>query len=201
MLRLCHAERDLPWAAGDWWNRGAALGHGVRKRIVTSPEWKAAGGLSHGTMRNRGAVAHRFPPMSRRDDISFSHYAAVMCLADDAQAQAVIADAVRHGWSDNRTLIEARRVKFGFYKKHSEDVVPTTLEGLIQRDAKFGAICADCPWQFDERSNCLVRWGSDIHYQSMADEELAALPVPKSRQTTPPCFYSAPRPCWNAHSR
>jgi N6-adenosine-specific RNA methylase IME4 len=172
-LRLSHAERDQPWLCGKWWNSGEALGHGARKRIVTSPEWKAAGGLAHGTMRNRGAVTRRFPEVSLRSDISYSHHAAVMCLKDDAAAHAVLADAIRYGWSDNRTAIEAKRIKFGYYVTHSADI-ETGLGGLIQRKEMFGGVCADVPWEFDE---CLVKWGADIHYRSMPDEQLAALPV------------------------
>ena len=111
MLRLSRVEHDLPWRSGDCWNAGAVFGHGVRKAIVTSPAWQASGGLAHGTLRNRGAVAHRFRKMSRRSDISYSHHAAVMCIKDDAAAFAVLDDAVRYGWSDNRTAIEAKRVQ------------------------------------------------------------------------------------------
>ena len=188
-LRLSHAERDQPWLCGKWWNSGEALGHGARKRIVTSPEWKAAGGLAHGTMRNRGAVTRGFPEVSLRSDISYSHHAAVMCLKDDAAAHAVLADAIRYGWSDNRTAIEAKRIKFGYYVTHSADI-ETGLGGLIQRKEMFGGVCADVPWEFGAG---LVKWGRTSTIGRCPTNNSLRCPCAKSAPIIRPCFCGLPR--------
>jgi N6-adenosine-specific RNA methylase IME4 len=190
MLRLSRLEHDHPWQMGDLWNAGAVLGHGVRAAIVRSQAWIVAHGARHGTMRNRGAVARRFPQMSRRHDISYAHHEAVMCLKDDAAAHAVLDDAARNGWNDNKTRYEAKRVLHGYHEKFSGDVMTSTAD-LIARGETYNAIEADCPWRFDASPG--VRGTSDTHFPSLSLADLQAIPVPALSRPTCTLFLWAPQ--------
>ena len=189
-IRLSERERAHPWECGDYYLEGDDLPHGTRKRMMTSPEWVAAGGLPLKTFKNRGVVAKRFPQTSRRRDLWFAHHEAVMCLRDDVLAFAVLDDAARHRWSDNQTRIEAQRRKHGFYEKFSGDVMTSTAD-VIAQGKTFNAIEADCPWAYDAGPG--VQGTSDTRYSALSQSDLAAIPMAKLSRPTSTLFLWAPQ--------
>ena len=165
----------LPWDRGDLWNVAAALGYGARAAIVTSQKWKDDGGYSHGTMRNRGSVCARFPKLSRHDDIlSYEHHVAVMCLADDAQAHAVLYEAERRGWSASEAKVEAQKILHGFYVRHGTDAA-TSLNASIQNGERFPTLVVDPAWEFHLGPG--IRGGVDTRYHTMTYDQIEALPI------------------------
>lgn len=67
------------WALGDWWHFGE-WEYGSRYLAAA-----AVVGLDEKTLRNYGSVAGRFQMSRRRDNLSFSHHAAVAYLAPHEQ--------------------------------------------------------------------------------------------------------------------
>ena len=70
------------WALGDWIAFGRArYGRYYRDALFAT-------GLDHATLGGYAAVARRFAPARRREDVSFRHHAEVWAVEDDDEAQA-----------------------------------------------------------------------------------------------------------------
>jgi len=80
------------WWLGDW------LAFGQMKYGRRYKEAIAATGLEYQTLRNYAAVARRFDPARRRDDLTFHHHAEVCALSDELQER-WLALAAANRWS------------------------------------------------------------------------------------------------------
>ena len=81
------------WSLGDWTAFGRArYGRFYRDALFAT-------GLDHATLGEYAAVARRFAPARRRDDLTFRHHAAVWGVADDAVQDAWLAAAAAGRWS------------------------------------------------------------------------------------------------------
>jgi hypothetical protein len=89
-LRLSRAAKSVMFDIGDWWNNPPEGTN--RVAVVQSEKWIRGGGLKHGTCRNAGLVAARWPLSCRHDTLTFEHHYAVAALPD---AQAVPCRACR----------------------------------------------------------------------------------------------------------
>jgi hypothetical protein len=84
----------VSWWLGDW------LAFGRFKYGSRYKEAMAATGLEYQTLRNYSAVARRFEPSRRRDDLSFQHHAEV-CRLPQPDQDRFLELAASNGWSRN----------------------------------------------------------------------------------------------------
>jgi N6-adenosine-specific RNA methylase IME4 len=186
-LPLGRAERHLMWQIGDWWLVGERYGRGLRKQVVTAPGWR---GPSYDSCRVAGAMARRFPPRLRRLHIGFVHHQAVASLPD-AKALALLDQATRSAWTQNRIRFEVGRIQ-NFTKPVGGDIA-TSLPELMAGGRKYRAILADPPWRVWTDTN--KRGGSDRHYHSLPTAEIEALPVAAAADERAFLFLWAPAVC------
>jgi hypothetical protein len=82
------------WLLGDWVAHGRArYGRFYRDAAL------AATALDHGTLREHAAVARRFDPSRRREELTFRHHAEVCALADGRLQDEWLARAAAGRWS------------------------------------------------------------------------------------------------------
>jgi N6-adenosine-specific RNA methylase IME4 len=173
-LRLGRALRTVMWPHGDWWNGGAKFGP-LRKQIVTSPAWLAAGGSTYDDCKHFGSLARRFPEKWRRLHPSPSFYQAVRKLADTV-ALPLLERAAKQNWTLKRIRREVGRIR-NHYRPTGPDIVDS-LESLISEGKRFRAVLADVPWRDrigDGQGH--TQRGHGQHYDDMSFDQLAALPV------------------------
>jgi len=81
------------WSLGDWASFGRArYGRFYRDALFAT-------GLDRATLGEYAAVARRFAPSRRRDDLTFRHHAEVWTVADDDVQDAWLAAAAARRWS------------------------------------------------------------------------------------------------------
>lgn len=160
------SARSLMWDIGDWWNRGEA--YGERAQIVTAADWA---GPKHGTCREAGRVATKFPVSSRLDTVSFNHHQAVAALPDDQAREAL-------EWAkDNDATYQQLRTRVQQLRRsYREEELATKITALP--DKRYGVIYADPPWRLEpySRETGLNR-AADNHYPTMTREEMLDMEV------------------------
>lgn len=172
-LRLSHAAQSVMFEVGDWWNNPP---DGVdRLASVRSEEWQRSGGLTHGSCRNAGYVAARWPVSTRVDGLTWDHHRAVTKLAD-AEAVPLLQAAVNQGLSaaELRAMVKrdrrtAREAALG----EKQQSAPA------EHGKRYGVIYADPPWRFEpySRETGMDR-AADNHYPTMTLGDICALEVP-----------------------
>ena len=90
---LAGGHDETCWSLGDW----AAFGRDRYGRFYRDALF--ATGVDHVTIGGYAAVARRFAPERRRDDLTFRHHAEVWGVADDAIQDAWLAAAAAGRWS------------------------------------------------------------------------------------------------------
>jgi N6-adenosine-specific RNA methylase IME4 len=169
---LQSAERSLMWWVGDWWAFGETK-YGARKALVEADDWT---GPAFQTCQNAANVCRKFEANRRREVLPFSHHAEVAALPAQ-QADAILDEAEREGWSVRETRSAVNR-----FKNEARLPAPTTVAGrkvfdfdaLVRNGEKFGTIYADPPWLYDNQA---TRAATGNHYGGMTVDELCALPV------------------------
>jgi hypothetical protein len=82
------------WLLGDWVAHGRAhYGRFYREAALVATR------LDHETLRHHAAVARRFGPARRRQDLTFRHHAEVCAIADDRVQDEWLARAAAGRWS------------------------------------------------------------------------------------------------------
>jgi N6-adenosine-specific RNA methylase IME4 len=174
-LRWGRTMRSVAWLHGDWWNAGAKFGP-IRKQIVTSPEWLAAGGSAYDSCKHFGSLARRFPnDMWRRLHPSPSFYQAVRRLPD-AVAHPLLQKAANANWTLRRIRREVGRIR-NHYEPAGPDIAGS-LEALICEGKRFRALLVDPPWRIrigDGEGDS--QRGHGPQYDDMSFDKLSALPV------------------------
>ena len=102
---LGDTERTSMWRIGDWYLLGAKLfGRGACKRIVEADGWT---GPNYAVCRTAASIARRFPEVSRRLDIGFTHHQAVAAVhrTDTEAAYRLLDAAARERWTRNKIRI------------------------------------------------------------------------------------------------
>jgi hypothetical protein len=138
--RLGVYANGMPWWLGDWLAFGQMkYGRRYRDAIVTT-------GLEYQTLRNYAAVARRFEPSRRRDDVSFQHHAELCALPDEDQDQ-WLEQAAAHAWSRNELR---RRVRPELPCKTSETTVVVRFSVGVERPRRWREAAAVGRESFDE---------------------------------------------------
>lgn len=170
---LQSAERSLMWWIGDWWAFGEAR-YGARRAIVESDDWL---GPTFQTCADAAMVCRKFETSRRREVLTFSQHREVASLLP-AQADAVLDEVERHGWSVRETRAAVNRIKNeARLPAQSEAVAGRKVfdfDALVRNGEKFGSIYADPPWLYDNQG---TRAATGNHYGGMTVDELCALPV------------------------
>jgi site-specific DNA-methyltransferase (adenine-specific) len=173
-LRLGRPLRTIMWAHGDWWNGGEKFGP-LRKQIVTSPAWLAAGGSTYDDCKHFGSLGRRFPEKWRRLHPSPSFYQSVRRLPDTV-ALPLLERAAKENWTLKRIRRDVGRIR-NHYAPAGPDIADS-LDTLIAEGRHFRAVLADVPWRDDVGDGGGHERGSHVkHYRDMHFDELAALPV------------------------
>lgn len=141
---LGRAERDTPWAIGDWWNLGERYGkdYGERAQIVQRHNWI---GPKYQTCRLYGLVAAAFKPVERFNKLDFKHHIAAASLAKNtpAEAERLLRDAVENDWSAAQLAREIRRHRI----RRQVDALPGAPPGSSPENP-WGIIQHFDIWQF-----------------------------------------------------
>lgn len=169
---LQSAERSLMWWIGDW------MRFGERKWGEKYAQAIEVTGHTYQTLADAKWVAEKFSDFScRHEKLSFTHHREVARLPIN-QAERLLREAEREGWSVRETRAQVNRVK-------NEARLPAAaapvegrkvfdFEALVRNGEKFGCIYADPPWLYDNQG---TRAATGNHYGGMTVDELCALPV------------------------
>lgn len=125
--------RSLQFAIGDWINYGeASFGEQYAQAIEFTV-------YDYHSLINLAAVARRVPMSLRKDNLTYSHHAAVVYL-DDSDMQAVLLDeAVKQGWS-----VRQLRARVQEEQEHNNE---TEIDSTVA-----GHVCPYCGQRYTTRS-------------------------------------------------
>lgn len=166
-LRRCTGS--VMWWLGDWVLTGERFSDEQRFGVFQQLGWSP----NQNSCRKAAYVASRFGIDRRRSNLSWEHHCEV-AGTDIATQDALLDEAERDGLSKAKLRARVRQAKL---QSKPSDFQGCTIEDLLALAAsgrKFGTIYADPPWQY---GNQATRASTDNHYQTMAVEEIAALPV------------------------
>jgi N6-adenosine-specific RNA methylase IME4 len=170
LLRLSHVERDSQWQQGDLYREGRKLfGSEWCRATVEASNWR---GNRYSTLKTYASIARTYSPEFRRLNLSFSHHQQAASLPIDVRF-ALLDQAAREGWNENRMRIECRRVRH-WQPLLGNDVVDD-LATLIAQGKKFHTILADPPWSWERAGG--KTGSSTSYYPVMSLDELRVLPV------------------------
>jgi N6-adenosine-specific RNA methylase IME4 len=167
--QLCAMERGVQWWIGDWWAFGSQT-YGERAQAAASGIF----GRSFGGLKNLGSTARAFGRSRRRDLLSFTHHAEVAAL-EPAQADALLEEAERKGFStrDLRDRVDA--IKRGDHLARIEAI--SLGNGPLPTGRRFPVIYADPPWRYDNAPAGDPRLAVENHYPTKTLDEICALQV------------------------
>lgn len=170
-LELGERERSaasLMWDIGDWWNRGERYGR--RAEIVRAVDWT---GPLHGTCRNAGSVARRWPVSCRHDTLSFEHHRIVTPLPDE-QAVPLLRWCLD---APEPRSVQELRTRMKQLARAAREAELGDAQAVLS--GRYGVIYADPPWRFEpySRDTGMDR-AADNHYPSMTLDDIRSLPVP-----------------------
>jgi hypothetical protein len=173
-LQWGRALRSIIWLGGDWYNAGSKF-RPLRRKIIESPEWRAAGGPTYDDCKHYGSLARRFAEGWRRLHPSPSFYQAVRRLPD-AVALPMLQNAAEEKWTLRRIRREVGRIR-NSYTPSGPDIADS-LKTLIAEGKRFRVVLADVPWHDEVGDGGGHQYGSHTrHYAGKPFDELAALPV------------------------
>lgn len=167
---LSRAGKSVMWWIGDWLNYGEhRWGQKYKEAIEVT-------GLDYHTVRVARYVSKEFESDRRRSLLSFGHHVEVKALPARTAD-----DFLRDAESEDLSIKELRQ-RIKEWKQQQADEPKTLSEGctvddlnkLVAAGLKFNCIYADPPWQYGNQG---TRAATDNHYETMAFEDIAALPV------------------------
>lgn len=168
---LQSAERSLMWWIGDWLRFGESKwGDKYASGIEIT-------GRSYQNLADAKWVADRVEFSRRRENLSWSAHREVAALPPQ-QADSILDEAEREGWSVRETRAAVHRVKNA--ARIPAAVAPiegrkvSDLSALIRNGEKFGCIYADPPWLYDNQG---TRAATGNHYEGLTVAQLCELPV------------------------
>jgi N6-adenosine-specific RNA methylase IME4 len=164
-------EGAVQWWVGDW------LSYGERKYGEKYTEAVAATGYAYATLNAARWVAQRIEPVRRRTSLSWSHHKEVAALGV-AEQEVLLGAAETEGWTRNELRRRANQYKRALSHASPGAAGPACnvrdLETLTRQGRRFRTVLADPPWRYENQT---TRASTGNHYDSMAVEEIAALPV------------------------
>jgi len=166
MLRAI--EGSVMWWIGDWLNFGErAYGEEYTQALDAT-------GYEDGTVRDAKWVSATYDLSDRSDKLSWTHHRFAAGLSSKDRGE-VLRQAEENNWSVRKTRLEVTRRQNVVGTFPSGTTCTTAdLKRLIDRGEHFGTIYADPPWSYGNQG---TRAATGNHYETMAIEDIAALPV------------------------
>jgi N6-adenosine-specific RNA methylase IME4 len=166
---LVTLEGRIAWGLGDWWAYGE---HRYGERAALAAEG-AFGEITFGQLKQYGWVS-RSVERSVRTDLPWSHHERVAHLAPAEQAQ-WLARAEQEGWSVKDLRIELSKAQ----RELRHDSIRAKAGGDPNHLGPFPLLYVDPPWEFITRSDSELGKTrcADRHYETMTDDEIAALTI------------------------
>lgn len=101
---LGNVNQGLLWWIGDW------LNYGERTYGETYAQAMDATGKSYATVKQAAYMAKKFPPETRREGLTFSHYGVIAGM-DDKQSQPLLQKAEKQEWTVSQLKEERAKVE------------------------------------------------------------------------------------------
>lgn len=169
--QLQSIAKSLMWWLGDW------VLYGERHFGEAYVQAMELSGKAENTCLAAKWVAQKFPSLRRRNDLSWQHHREASSLDED-EAESILNDAQREGWStrDLRAEVSRRKTARRIDAPANGDACTAEdLDALVATGCRFGTIYADPPWRY---SNTATRASGEKTYDgTMSVEEIAGLPV------------------------
>jgi N6-adenosine-specific RNA methylase IME4 len=165
-VELLRMEGGVMWWLGDW------LCYGQARKWGEKYDEAVALGFNYQTARDAAWVAGEFQLSRRHDKLSWSHHREVAVL-EPADADHLLNDAERNGWSRVELRIRVKQFKQGSYTRISGPDGSICgfdeLHRLVAEGYRFGNIYVDPPWLYD---NQRTRGATCDHYEGLTVDQL-----------------------------